>query len=336
MRRLSTVGTGTIRGTPRDRSAGALRQPSSGEGAEVTTNLPSSTQDPSKPVRSGGMTFRGALLVLVPPAWVPVALLHPGGGDAFAELHDKVGVWLVVHLAELVLSLALAAVFWTLIGGGPDQQSPFARVSLPIYLVFFTAFDAVAGIATGLAVHHANGLAGQERVGAASTADYLLDNRVAGSFSVMGFVASVALVVVVVAVAMVLRSAGSSLWTFGLMLLGVLLVAHSGLPAAVGLAGISASVLLSEREGLVTGLPAGGRRQCRGDIPLDRHPKPLNGGSPLVGTWHAGNPEALFAACRGGRTCRRLSAVTRRAHRPCAPGRWPPSMWPASRWLASP
>ena len=160
-----------------------------------------------------------------------MALLHPGGGDAFAELHDKVGVWLVVHLAELVLSLALAAVFWTLLTGRAGSAVTVCACFSPdpsrvLHRLRCRGRDRDRGWQgiTPTASLGTNELAPRARL------TDLLDNRVAGSFSVVGFIASVALVVVVVAVAMVLRSAGGSLWAFGLMLLGVLLVAHSGLP----------------------------------------------------------------------------------------------------------
>ena len=113
----------------------------------------------------------------------------------------------------------------------------------------------------GLAVHHANGLDGPERAGAASTAEYLVDNRVTADFSLLWFVQAAALLTVVIATALVLRSAGASRGLFVAMLGGVLLVFHAGAIAAIGLLAIALAVVLAYREGLVRTdahlLPAG-------------------------------------------------------------------------------
>ena len=47
----------------------------------------------------------------------------------------------------------------------------------------FSTYDSVAVLGSGLAVRHANGLEGAEQAGAASTADYLLNIRLAGDLS---------------------------------------------------------------------------------------------------------------------------------------------------------
>jgi hypothetical protein len=40
----------------------------------------------------------------VPAAWAILLLLHPGGTgtDIYQDLHDKVTVWMVVHVGMLV------------------------------------------------------------------------------------------------------------------------------------------------------------------------------------------------------------------------------------------
>ena len=97
------------------------------------------------------------------------------------------------------------------------------RLAVPVYLVSFTAFDAVAGVASGLAVRHAESLTGADQAGAASTAEYLLQNRYAGELSPVAAVASFALVAAVIGVALTLRANGArrSVW---LASLGALLL----------------------------------------------------------------------------------------------------------------
>jgi hypothetical protein len=181
-----------------------------------------------------------------------------GGTDVYGSLEDKVGLWLGVHFAQLVLALGLAGVFWTLLAGRTGTAATVARVAVPIWLVAFATFDSVTGLASGLAVRHANGLDGAAQAGAASTADYLVDNRVTADFSPVWLLQAAELLTIVIATALVLRSDGASTRVFVAMLAGVLLVAHAGPVAAVGLVAIAVAVVLSRRETAVAGgvLPA--------------------------------------------------------------------------------
>lgn len=217
----------------------------------MTSTEPSATPGESEVGRRIG-TAPQLLLLAVPLVWVVVALVHPqGNGDVYDYLDDKVALWLGVHFAQLVLALGLALAFWVLLLGRAGTAATLARLALPVWLVAFSAFDSVTGLASGLAVHHANGLDGPEQAGAASTADYLVDNRFTADFSPLWLLQAVALLTVVIATALVLRSAGASRGLFVAMLGGVLLASHAGALAAIGLLSIAAAIFLAYREGLV-------------------------------------------------------------------------------------
>lgn len=217
----------------------------------MTSTQPSATPGESEVGRRIG-TAPQLLLLAVPLVWVVVALVHPqGNGDVYDYLDDKVALWLGVHFAQLVLALGLALAFWVLLLGRAGTAATLARLALPVWLVAFSAFDSVTGLASGLAVHHANGLDGPEQAGAASTADYLVDNRFTADFSPLWLLQAVALLTVVIATALVLRSAGASRGLFVAMLGGVLLASHAGALAAIGLLSIAAAIFLAYREGLV-------------------------------------------------------------------------------------
>ena len=191
-------------------------------------------------------------LVAVPLAWVVVALVHPqGSGDVYDGLRDEVGLWIGVHLAQPVLAIGLAAVLWTLLLGKRGTAATVARCAIPVWLVSFTAFDSIAGLASGLAIQHANELAGAEQAGAASTAQYMLDNHFAGSISPVWFTQATTFLTIIIATALVLRSAGASRALFVAMLFGALHVFHAGPISAVGLVAITVAVLLADREGLM-------------------------------------------------------------------------------------
>lgn len=202
--------------------------------------------------RAEASPTRTVFLVGIPLLWIVVALVHPqGDGDAYDSLDDKVGLWLGVHFAQPVLSLGVAVVLWLLLAGRTSTTATVARVAIPVWLVSFAVFDSVTGIASGLAVHHANGLEGPEQQGAASTADYLVDNRITADFSPVWFVQAAALLTAVIATALVLRAAGASRAVFVAMLIGGLLVFHAGPIAVVGLVALAAAFVLADREGLM-------------------------------------------------------------------------------------
>ena len=197
-------------------------------------------------------------LVAIPLVWVVVALVHPqGSGDVYEGLQDEVGLWVGVHLAQPVLALALAAALWMVLAGKRGTAAAVARVAIPVWLVSFTVFDSIAGLATGLAIDHANGLAGAEQAGAASAAQYMLDNHYAGSISPVWFIQASALLTIIIATALVLRSAGASRGLFVATLVGAFHVFHAGPISAVGLVAITVAFFLADREGMITGAHGG-------------------------------------------------------------------------------
>ena len=129
------------------------------------------------------------------------------------------------------------------------------RVALAVWLVSFAVFDSVTGLGSGLAVRHAKDLSGADQQGAASTAEYLLENKFTADFSPVWFVQATALLTAVIATALVLRSAGASRAVFVAMLISTLLVFHAGAAAAVGLVAFAMAFFLADREGLFLSSP---------------------------------------------------------------------------------
>ena len=193
----------------------------------------------------------GELVVLAAPLlWLVPALIHPDeAGDLFEGIADEANKWIFVHVAQLVLTPLLAAGVWMLLGGVQSVAALVARAALVIWMVFFSAFDAVAGIATGVLTRHANSLAGQERETVSSAIDFLFhDSQLAGGeFSVLGNIGHGAWVVLAIAAAVALWRAGLSRLVVGATLLSVLFATHSGAGAAVGLVALFVALLLRFR-----------------------------------------------------------------------------------------
>lgn len=181
---------------------------------------------------------RKAILVLlaVPLLWLVPAALHPMG-DPYAGIADETDRWLFVHIAQLVLTPFLGALVWMLLAGLESAAARIGRAALVLWLVFFSAFDAIAGIATGVLSRHANSLAGEEREGVVSAIDYLFDDSVlaGGGFSVLGNLGQGSWMVVAIAAAVALHKAHAPRAAVIAMSLSVLFAAHGGIVAALGL-----------------------------------------------------------------------------------------------------
>jgi hypothetical protein len=192
-----------------------------------------------------------ALVALAAPLlWVAVAMLHPGGGGEpapYEGIADDANKWIFVHFSQLVLTPFLAAGVWMLLAGLQSGAAAVTRAALVLWIVFFSAFDAVAGIATGVLARHANSLAGEEREAVVGAIDFLFrDSQLAGgnNFSVLGNLGQLTWVVVAVAATVALWRAGVSRLIVGATLVSVLFAAHSGYAAAVGLAALFIAELL--------------------------------------------------------------------------------------------
>ena len=222
----------------------------------TTTVHPAGTIDLTTDAEAASRSRRRRLapLALVPALWIPLALAHPVGeaGEGYESIRDQVGLWVGIHMLQPFLALGLAVGLWQLVRNSSLPSARVARIALPIWLVAFTAFDSVAGIASGLVVHHANGLAGADQQAVGDTVDYLAVNPVAGDFSVIWLISNLALLIGVVAVALTLRTsgAGRAMWISAMV--GVLLSMHWGPAAAIGLAGLAHALHKARRTGLAT------------------------------------------------------------------------------------
>jgi hypothetical protein len=112
--------------------------------------------------------------------WVALALLHPGGiGNEpapYEGIADDANKWIFVHFSQLVLTPFVAVGMWMLLDGTQSIAATVARASLVIWMVFFSAFDAVAGIAVGVLTRYANSLAGEEQQAVIGAIDFLFQD----------------------------------------------------------------------------------------------------------------------------------------------------------------
>jgi hypothetical protein len=194
-------------------------------------------------------TKRLSLLEMVvlaaPLLWVVVAFLHPTD-EPYEGIADEANRWIFVHVAQLVLTPFLAAGVWMLLGGIQSVAAAITRAVLAFWMVFFSAFDAVAGIATGVLTRHANSLTGEAQAGVVAAIEFLWnDSRLAGGgFSVLGILGQGTWVVLAIAATVALYRARASRVVVAATFVSVLFATHAGPAAAVGLVALFVAELL--------------------------------------------------------------------------------------------
>jgi hypothetical protein len=194
------------------------------------------------------------LAAAVPFVWAPFVMMHPTT-TPYAGIADNASPWLTVHVAQLALAPLLAMALWSVVGGLAGPAATVARVALALWVALFSAFDAIAGIATGRLTAYANSLEGEARtaVGEAITHLFEHDAFIGGGFSVLSLLAQPLWLVVAASAALALRHAGERHSTVAAMWLGVLFAAHGGPVAAFGLVSMSWAIYAVAPE-----RPAGG------------------------------------------------------------------------------
>jgi hypothetical protein len=203
------------------------------------------------PSRSLHSSFGNVAIYGVPLLLAIVELFHPQPHDL---LNLDVRRWLGVHYAQIALfPLSALAIAW-LIRGRTGIAAAISRVALFVFGIGWTAWDSVAGVATGILVNAAHKSGTPGAWPAPIDAIWLhpiMGGAPAPSFAVLG---AVALSVGTVAAAIVLKRDGQS-WgpvvLLGLSSLGITIFkthAWPGGPLTFGGIAIASAWLVWERK----------------------------------------------------------------------------------------
>jgi hypothetical protein len=123
-----------------------------------------------------------------------------------------------------------------------------SRATLVVWTVFFSAYDSIQGIATGILTRHANGLPGDEQTAVAGAIDFVVsDSRLAGNVSFVWFMAAASWVIVAIAAAVALHKAGAGRAAVAAACLSTVFAVHEA-PAAIGLLALAVAGVLRERQ----------------------------------------------------------------------------------------
>jgi len=192
-----------------------------------------------------------AFLIGVPLAWAVLLLFHPGGeaSDVYGSARDDVTAFLVVHLGTLLFIPLMAGAIYLLLRGIPGTAAKVARISLIPFVVFYSAWETLQGIANGVLVDQVNALPPADRAAGAELVQDFAESPLVRDMGVLGSLGSLALIVATIAAGMALkREAGAP--TSVAVLLGIsgfLISAHPPPFGPTGLALFIAAVLLLAR-----------------------------------------------------------------------------------------
>ena len=153
-----------------------------------------------------------AFLIGVPLAWAVLLLFHPGGEatDVYGSARDDVTAFLVVHLGTLLFIPLMAGAIYLLLRGVPGTAAKVARISLIPFVVFYSAWETLQGIANGVLVDQVNALPAAERAVGAELVQDFAESPLVRDMGVLATLGSLALIVALIAAGMALkREAGA-------------------------------------------------------------------------------------------------------------------------------
>ena len=154
-------------------------------------------------------------------------MLHPMGGDDFATLvSENLTPWLAVHYGAAVLFPLMGYVIWLLIRDLPGRAATVARIAIPVYAVFYGAYEAMMGIATGIMTQQGNGMTGAERDGVAEAVNAIPTHSIVGDGGLLSTVGSLAWIIAITGAILALRAAGVRRSALVLLGIGTFMALH--------------------------------------------------------------------------------------------------------------
>jgi hypothetical protein len=190
------------------------------------------------------------LILVVPPLALAVVLLWhpPGGDDVFEGVREDVDAWMFVHTVFLFCIPLLGLAGYLLVSGLDGLAATVSRVSMLLFLVFYTAYEVTVGLGTGILVDYANGLpAAEQGVVAEAIQHYNRSDLVGDPASFALLIGFFGWVVGMLAAAVAFRRAGAGWLITVLIGLASLFAIHPPPIGPVGLACFAAGAVLVER-----------------------------------------------------------------------------------------
>lgn len=169
-------------------------------------------------------TVPAVLLTAVCLTWVVVSVIHPT-----TLTDDDTPMWMAVHIAQLILAPIVALGLLALLKGVEGPTVMVARGAAVFWAAWFSAYDTVAGIATGILI------GGDAR----AAGEYLFAHEL---ITGLGWVAPTLWLMAVISAGLALRASRAPLVTSIALFVSALIFTHAGPPAAVGFAALAVAM----------------------------------------------------------------------------------------------
>ncbi len=176
---------------------------------------------------TGSLVWRRLVLVGTPLALAVLEIFHPQPTGAVEAVEQ--GAWFFwFHMIQLPLIGLVALAVYLLTEGMAGRAVTVSRWAIGVFAVFFSAYDAAAGIATGFVLRSAQGLSADEQ---AVVFEMVKDLPEVSLIFILSIVGTAGWVVALIAAAVALRRAGAARGPFVLLILaGVFLLGGHPFP----------------------------------------------------------------------------------------------------------
>jgi len=172
--------------------------------------------------------LRRLVLLGTPLSLTVLEIFHPERPGVASEAVEQ-GVWFMwFHFIQLPLIGLMVLAVYLLTEGLDVRAVRVSRWAIGVFAVFFSAYDATAGIAKGYALRNAQGLSAEAQ---AAVYEAVIDMPGLSLIFVLSIVGTLGCVVAVISSAIALRRAGASRGSFVLLILaGVFLMGGHPFP----------------------------------------------------------------------------------------------------------
>jgi hypothetical protein len=189
-------------------------------------------------------------LIGMPIAWAVLLWFHPDVPDpdnVYEGLRDEVTTYLIVHVGMLVFIGLIGVALYMLVRDLSGKAATISRLAIGPFVLFYSAWETVIGLATGVLVQHANDSPAGQRPAVSDGIQALGDNAIVGEMGVVGIVGGLAWVTAVIAAAVAVRHAGAPVLATVLLALSAVVVSHPPPIGPIGLACFAGAVLVLYR-----------------------------------------------------------------------------------------
>jgi hypothetical protein len=178
-----------------------------------------------------------AFLIGVPLAWAVLLWFHPAAAadDIYGGLRDEVVTYQVVHIGTLFFIGLMGVALYLLVRDLPGRAARISRLAIGVFVLFYAAWEAVIGLATGALVQHANDVPAGERPVVSDAIQSLQENILVGEMSLVAVVGGLAWIVATIAAAIAYRRAGAPIIVSVLLGLSLVVVSHPPPIGSIGL-----------------------------------------------------------------------------------------------------